>query len=180
LRLFFERPTDRVVAGALDDVQFDDLLLEQAKAPSGEAIWGWREGQRDQFGFRRAVENPRPGGLGIIFTGQHRLEPFLDQLAPGSLNGSDAGIQRRCNRAVAPAFARIRYVRLQKDAGLRQQLGGTLAFADQLVEPITFLLGEPDHVFLDRNLFPGHESPPSLPCGDRDSEVPFIFNDGGD
>jgi hypothetical protein len=67
----------------------------------------------------------------------------------------------------------------KKDASLRQQLGGTLAFAGQLIEPIAFLPGEPDHVFLDRNLFPGHESPPSLPC-DRDSEVPIIFNDGGD
>src|SRR5204862_7061803 len=82
--------------------------------------------------------------------------------------------------AVAPAFARIRYVRLQQDARLRQQLGGTLAFADQRVEPIAFLRVEPDHVFLDGDLFPGHESPPSLPCCDRDSEIPVMINDGGD
>ena len=49
----------------------------------------------------------------------------------------------------------IRYVRLQVDARLRQQLGGTLAFANQLVESIAFLRVEPDHVFLDGNLFPG-------------------------
>ena len=30
------------------------------------------------------------------------------------------------------------------------------------------------------DLFPGHESPPSLPCCDRDSEIPVMFNDGGD
>src|SRR5438034_1238887 len=78
------------------------------------------------------------------------------------------------------AFARIRYVRLQQDARLRQQLGGTLAFANQLVESIAFLRVEPDHVFLDGNLFPGHESPPSLPCRDRDSEIPVMINDGGD
>jgi hypothetical protein len=29
-------------------------------------------------------------------------------------------------------------------------------------------------------LFPDHESPPSLPRGDRDSEVAVIFNDGSD
>jgi hypothetical protein len=28
--------------------------------------------------------------------------------------------------------------------------------------------------------FPDHESPPSLPCGDRDSEVAVTFNDGSD
>ena len=56
----------------------------------------------------------------------------------------------------------------------------TLAFANQLVESIAFLRVEPDHVFLDGNLFPGHESPPSLPCRDRDSEIPVMINDGGD
>jgi hypothetical protein len=45
---------------------------------------------------------------------------------------------------------------------------------DQLVEPIAFLPGEPDHIFLDRNLFPGHGSPSSLLC-DIDSEVPYHF-----
>src|ERR1700726_3290730 len=112
--------------------------------------------------------------------GQHRLEPFLDQLAPGPLDSGDAGVQSRGDPAVAPAFARIGYVRLQEDARLRQQLGGTLAFANQLVESIAFLRVEPDHVFLDGNLFPGHESPPSLPCRDRDSEIPVMINDGGD
>jgi hypothetical protein len=32
------------------------------------------------------------------------------------------------------------------------------------------------YVLLDGNLFPDHESPPSLPCSDRDSEVAVIFN----
>src|ERR1700732_638184 len=41
-------PPDRVVAGALDNVQFDNLLLEQTQAPSGKAFRGRREGQRDQ------------------------------------------------------------------------------------------------------------------------------------
>ena len=50
----------------------------------------------------------------------------------------------------------------------------------QLVEFIAFLRVEPDHVFLDGNLFPGHESPPSLPCRDRDLEIPVMINDGGD
>ncbi len=65
----------------------------------------------------------------------------------------------------------------QQDARLRRLVGGTLAFADQLVEPIAFLRVEPDHVFLDGNLFPGHESPPSLPCRDRSSEIPVMIND---
>src|SRR5580693_391573 len=171
LRMFFLRSPDRVVAGALDNVQFDDLLLEQAQAPTGETLRGRRECQCDQLCFCRAVENAWTGGIGIVFTGQHRLEPFLDQMAPGPLDIGDAGVQRRGNPAVAPTFARIRHVRLQENARLRQQLRRTLTFAAQLIELGTFLRGQPHYVFLDGDLFPGHESPPSLACGDRDSEV---------
>jgi hypothetical protein len=68
----------------------------------------------------------------------------------------------------------------RRNARLRQQLRRTLTFADQLIELGTFLRGQPRYVLLDGDLFPGHESPPSLACGDRDSEVAVIFNDGGD
>ena len=83
------------------------------------------------------------------------LQPFLDQLAPHPpLDSGDAGVQRAAIRlSLQPvlasdtsAFKRIRT--------FVQQLGGTLAFADQLVEPIALLRVEPDHVFLDGNLFP--------------------------
>ena len=118
-------------------MQFDDLLLEQAQAPTGETLRGRRECQCDQLCFRRAVENAWTGGIGIVFTGQHRLEPFLDQLAPGPLDSGDAGVQRRGDPAVAPTFARIRHVRLQENARLRQQLRRTLTFADQVIESAT-------------------------------------------
>src|ERR1700751_4459460 len=91
---------------------------------------------------------------------------------------------RSCCRWRARQCA-VRQPSPRADAGsiwpsLPQQVGGTLAFANQLVESISFLRVEPDHVFLDGNLFPGHESPPSLPCRDRDSEIPVMINDGGD
>src|SRR5208337_277899 len=60
----------RVVAGLLDDVQFDDLLLEQAQSPTREPLGRRRPGQGDQFRLRRPVENPRPGGVRIVFAGQ--------------------------------------------------------------------------------------------------------------
>jgi hypothetical protein len=82
--------------------------------------------------------------------------------------------QRRGNPAVAPALARIRHVRLQQNARLRQQLRGTLTFADQFIELGTFLCGQPHDVLLDGDLFPGHESPPPLAC-DRDSEIAVII-----
>jgi hypothetical protein len=54
------------------------------------------------------------------------------------------------------------------------------AAADQLVELGAFLRAQPHYVLLDGNLFPDHESPPSLPCSDRNSEVGVIFKDGSD
>ena len=82
-------------------MQFDDLLLEQAQAPTAETLRSRRECQCDQFCFRHAVENTRTGGIGVVFTGQHRLEPFLDQLVPGPLDIGDAGVQRRGNPVVS-------------------------------------------------------------------------------
>jgi hypothetical protein len=118
--------------------------------------------QRDQLCFRHAVENPWPGGVRVIFAGQHGLEPFLDQLSPGAKDSGDAGIHRLGDPAVAPALARFRYVGLQQDAGLRQQLGGTLALADQIVELRALIRAQPYNVFLDGYLFRGHESPPAM------------------
>jgi hypothetical protein len=52
--------------------------------------------------------------------------------------------------------------------------------SNQLVELGAFLRAQPYYVLLDGNLFPDHESPPSLPCSDGGSEVAVIFNDGSD
>src|SRR5205807_7449610 len=118
--------------------------------------------------------------LGLYLRLNTASNPSSTNCPPGPLHGGDAGVQRPGDRAVAPAFARIRHVRLQEDARLRQQLRRALAGADQIVELIALLRTQPDHVFLDGDLFPGHESPPSLACGDRDSEIPVMINDEGD
>jgi hypothetical protein len=69
---------------------------------------------------------------------------------------------------------------LQENARSRQQLRRALACANQRFEPLALLRCQPHNVFLYCNLFPGHESPPPLPCGDRDSEERHIFKDAGD
>ena len=45
-------------------------------------------------------------------------------------------------------------------------------------ELLALLRAQPHDVFLDGNLFPGHESPPSLLRSDRDSELAVKINDG--
>ena len=79
-------------------------------------------GQRDQLCFRGAVKNPGTGRVRIVFARQRRLEAFLHQLPSCSLDSGDAGVQSLGDPAVAPAFARLRDIRLQQDARLRQQL----------------------------------------------------------
>jgi hypothetical protein len=54
---------------------------------------------------------------------------------------------------------------------------GTLAFVDQVIELSTLFQTQPHNVFLDDNLFRGHESPPSRAGRDSDSEIPTSFND---
>src|ERR1700726_103066 len=143
-------------------MQFDDFILEQAQGPFGVPLRGWPACQRDQFCFRHAVENPWPGRVRVIFAGQHGFEAFLDQLPPSAKDVGDAGIQRLSDPAVAPTLALLRHIGLQQDAGFRQQLGGTLAFADKIVELRAFIRTQTHNVFLDGNLFRGHESPPGL------------------
>src|SRR6516225_1716396 len=122
LGAFFERPPDRIVAGLVDDVQFDDFLFEETQAPTSESFRSWRASQSDQFRLRRPVENPRPRGVGAILALQRRLEPLLDQLLTGASDIVDAGVQRSRDRAVAPPFASVRYVSLQQNARSRQYL----------------------------------------------------------
>src|SRR5271165_6154727 len=155
---FFERPTDRVVAGALDDLQFDDLLLQKTQGPFGAARRSRPASQSDQLGFRFAVENPPPGGIGIGLARQDGLEAFLDKEPSRPLDRRDAGVQSLGDPAVAPSVAGLRDVRFQQNAGSRRQMRGALALADKLLEPSPFLPTQPDHVFLDGNLCAGHES----------------------
>src|SRR5271166_1537498 len=141
---------------------------------------GRRAGQGDQFRLRRPVENPRPGGVRIVFAGQRRRDPFFDQSTPGAADIVDAGVQRRRDRAVAPTFARLRHVRLQQDARLRQRLCRMLARADHRLQPFALLGAQLHHIFLDRDLPARHESPPPPHRRDRDSEKHCRFNDAGD
>jgi hypothetical protein len=51
---------------------------------------------------------------------------------------------------------------------------------EQNFEPLALLGAQVHHVFLDRNLSSGHESPPSLHDGARDSEKHHTFKDATD
>jgi len=116
LRMFFFSVLPIVLSLARSTMCSSTTFSRAGAGSNGRNPPGPGEGERDQFCFCCAVENPRPGGIGIVFAPQHRLEPLLDHLAPGPLDSGDAGVQRRGNPAVAQpspssdtsAFSRIR------------------------------------------------------------------------
>src|ERR1019366_1752491 len=100
-----------------------------------------------------------------MLAGQGSFEPFFHQSLTGPGNRVDTGIQSGRDLAVAQSFAGFRGIRLQQDTVLQQLLRGVFTPTDQIVEPFSLLLAELHDVFLYGDLFPGHESAPSIGCG---------------
>ena len=97
----------------------------------GRAVWPlWR---RRKYG---------PGRRGRVFARQDGIEPFFNQLLPGSGDRRKAGVQGRCDPAVTPCFARLRGVGLQQNACLRQLLCGMFAATDQGIQPLSLFSGQ--------------------------------------
>jgi len=107
---------DRIVAGALDDVQFHDGLLQQLQRPPLATLGRWRTGQGDQFRFRGPVEDARSGRGWRVLADQDGLEAFFHQLLAGPGNRIGAGIEGLGNPTVTPPVACFRGVGLQQDA----------------------------------------------------------------
>jgi hypothetical protein len=151
-----------VVAGALDDIQFHDSLLQQLQRPPLAAFGRSGTGQRDQLRLGCPVKDAWPGRGRRMLADQDGLEPFFHQLLTGPCHRVDAGIQGRRNLAVTPSFAGFRGVSLQQDACLRQQPGRVFACMYQRVEPLPLIIAELHHIPLHGNLFRDHDASPSL------------------
>src|SRR5580704_19394384 len=94
LRTFFLYSPDRVVAGALNDLQFHDLVFQQCQCPTGPTLGRFRTGQRDQFGLRGTIEDALAGRIWGMLAGEDRVEAVLDQPLAYPREGGDTGIQR--------------------------------------------------------------------------------------
>ncbi len=104
----------------------------------------------------------------------------LDESRPETADIVDAGVPRRRDRAVAPTFPRLRHVRLRQDTSLRQQSRRALARVGQSLQPLALVGARPRYIFLDRDLFTGHQSPPPRRRDGGDSEKHHRFKDAGD
>src|SRR3954462_8952349 len=148
LRMVFERPPDRVIADALDDIQLHDFVFQQTQGPSRAPFRRLRTGQGDQFRRPGAIEDARSGGGGRVFALQHGLEAFFHQLPPRPGDGRKAGVQRRSDPAITPGLPGWRGVHLQQDARLRQLLRRVLAAVDQALQLFTLVRTELHNVLL--------------------------------
>ena len=117
---------------------------------------------------------------GESLRGQHRLEPFFDQLPTNPGDSHEAGVQRRSDLAVAPSFARLTCIGLQQDAGPGQLPRRVLATLDQGIKALSLFSTELHDILLYGNLFPGHELAPSLRYGAIDSDILPNVNDVAD
>ena len=172
--------SDRVVADPGNDVQFHDLVFQQAQRPPCAPLRRLRTGQCGQFGLSGAIEDAWPGRGGRALWGQHGIEPFFDQLPTNSGDSHQAGIQRRSDLAVAPSFACLTSIGLQQDPRPGQLPRRVLATLDQRIQTLPFFRTELHDILLYGNLFRGHESAPSLRYGAIDSDILPDVNDVAD
>src|SRR6202045_231751 len=156
---FFERAPDRAVAGAMDDAEFHDLVLQQPQGPACAALGWLGTGQGNQLGLLLAVENPSDGGHRARLAAQHSLEAFFHQLLARPVNHGWTGLQSFDDPVVAPPFAGFRDIGLQQDPRLQYPSRRALSFPDQRFKPFAFLAAQPHHILLYRNLLRSHDCP---------------------
>jgi hypothetical protein len=94
---------------------------------------------------------------------------------------ASAAVESLGDLAVAPAFASVRHSRFHKRMrAFVNKRADRLSKADQRRELLALLRAQRHTVFLDGDLFPGPELPPTLSPSDKDSDFADEINDGGD
>jgi len=157
--VFLRNTPDRVVAGALNDVQFDEFLLEQRRligvappAPCRMAV--------QSICFRRAVEEIRGRRSSSIFPGQNRRKTSSTTCRGRRILGENWYPAPRPIRLIPPAsHAWTR--RLQQDGGPSSIAGRNACLMDQMLSG-AFVASTATNVFLIEIL----SWPRSLPAGD--------------
>ena len=143
---FFERAPDRAVAGAIDDAEFHDLVLQQPQGPACASLGWLGTGQGNQLGLLLAVENPSDGRHRARLAAQHSLEAFFHQLLARPVNHGRTGLQSFDDPVVTPPFAGFRDIGLQQDPRLQYPSRRALSLPDQRFKPFAFLAAQPYNI----------------------------------
>jgi len=100
----------------LDDLQFNNLIGEQADRPARVSFRWLGAGQRDKSGFGRAVKNLLTRRRCPLFALKHSLKSFQDKLLAHPLDHRQIGLKRLCDIRIAPSHAFGARVSLEQDA----------------------------------------------------------------
>jgi hypothetical protein len=128
--------------GAIDDLQFDDLLFQQLQRPPPATLWRFGTSQGDQFGFGGSVKDALSGRGWRMLADQNGFKSLFHQLLAGPRNRIDAGVEGRRDLAIALSFASCRGARLLQDAGLDELAGRMLSGMCQRGETLPLLIAE--------------------------------------
>jgi hypothetical protein len=142
--------TRRVVAGALNDVQFHNLVFQQTQGPLRASVRRRRADQGDQFGLDRAVEDSPPRRVRGMFAGKPPSNPSstsgwrVRKRLPRWLSRA---FTMRLSLQPSPASETSAFSRIR----LQHLSGGMLALADQRFKRLPLLHARSNDVFLDRD-----------------------------
>jgi len=173
LRMFFESPPHRIVAGAPTNVEFDDFCSRRRQAHLACQPGLAACPRQSVLPLRVAVEYLRGRRtIWVVFAGQHRFKPLLDQLV--SLSADIAMLVSRASgdpchsshrqAADTSAFSRIPpSSTTARDAcprGSSPRVG-------------SLFRAQPDNIFLiDGNFFRGHRITSVADCDNSEFRTP--------
>src|SRR6202140_5093249 len=92
LSVFFLKRARSSVTGAVDDVEFHNLVLQQPQAPACASLRRFGAGQCNQFSFLLTIKNRGYRRLRALLTAQNRLKALFHQLLARPIYRRGAGI----------------------------------------------------------------------------------------
>jgi len=111
-----------------------------------------RASQRDQPRFVLTIEYPRDRRPDAWFTGERRVEAFLDQTLADPVHGGQTGVEGIDNTTVAPAVAGIGNVGFEQDSRTADHRRRAFALTNDVLQPRALLRGQPHDVLLHHDL----------------------------
>ena len=90
--VFFQRLAHRLGVDAVNYLALDQPLRQQSQCPTGPAFRRFPAGQRNQVGFRSAIQFLWPAAL-LLPAPQGRFDPFLHTTAAHPFHGGAGGLE---------------------------------------------------------------------------------------
>ena len=145
---FFKRPHDRLRRTPLDDLERNHPLSQEFQRPTYTPFGLGAARQSDQPGLFLPIEHRLDAGTNLPLTLQGRVQPFFHIPLAKRLDRPHRHAERRGSLRVFQLRATLRLVYRQQDVRVTNPQRRRLARANQLLQPISFLGLQPNHISL--------------------------------